>query len=722
MSRRNKIKSQIVQGIWILMIIFVTAGLVPARPVDAGQEPITCDESGYEDGCETWNIAEEGENPDGSIEGTGDMSDNEGIIVDGELPEAENDGYYTYPETDADASVTYEAGNDYQEVSTESIACEEEGQREEEAEVGAATIQEGTYSLYAELGDRKCYMSLAGGTTADGGNIQTTAYSTSNSLKFRFESVGGGYYKLVSIKTGYAVTESGGNVQQNTWKGDTSQQWSLTKSGTAYRLRNRKSGKYLNVDGGNPKYTTNINTITSGEAVTESQIAWFLEGTGTNVESCSVYVPDQKYTGKAIVPNPEVRFNGTLLTKGTHYTVKCSNNVNIGTAKLTITGTGEYTGTKTVDFRITTLISDAKFTGVGTAYRYTGKAIKPVPKLEMGGKTLSSGTDYTVSYSNNTKSGTGRVTVTGKGNYGGTAYKDFYIVPGVKTVSEADTYYVVMHDNPAAALGASGMVNNTRVALAEKKATETQKFRVRKNADGTYRLVAARSELVLASAQNKKTAGNPVVLYQDTGKAAQHWKVVTNSDGSFSFNNTTLGLSLGTNTPGGYKYTGTGTILRVCEPKNVTSQKFWLIKCAAIDSSMDGRYSVSCKANKNYVLHVASSSKDENANICLQKYSGISSQKFELVYSGSGYYRIVNVNSGKVLGTESGADGANIRQEAWSGSRDQRWSVTKNSDGTCCLKNMDGMYAEVASGSIANGRNIVSKKKSSSYWILTKRT
>ncbi|MBR3318295.1 MAG: hypothetical protein IKG21_10810 [Atopobiaceae bacterium] len=59
---------------------------------------------------------------------------------------------------------------------------------------------------------------------------------------------------------------------------------------------------------------------------------------------------------------------------------------------------------------------------------YTGKAIKPSPKVTYNGWTLVKGTDYTLSYKNNTKVGTATVTITGKGSFEGTKKVTFKIV------------------------------------------------------------------------------------------------------------------------------------------------------------------------------------------------------------------------------------------------------------------------------------------------------
>ena len=64
---------------------------------------------------------------------------------------------------------------------------------------------------------------------------------------------------------------------------------------------------------------------------------------------------------------------------------------------------------------------------------YTGKALKPAVKVVLNGKTLTRGSDYTVSYSYNTDIGTALVEVTGVGDYTGTATATFRINPKMVT-------------------------------------------------------------------------------------------------------------------------------------------------------------------------------------------------------------------------------------------------------------------------------------------------
>lgn len=73
-------------------------------------------------------------------------------------------------------------------------------------------------------------------------------------------------------------------------------------------------------------------------------------------------------------------------------------------------------------------ISTAKAASVPAAV-YTGKNITPAPKLTLNGKELISGTDYTLSYSNNLNIGTASIKITGKGNYKGSKSISFKILP-----------------------------------------------------------------------------------------------------------------------------------------------------------------------------------------------------------------------------------------------------------------------------------------------------
>ena len=137
------------------------------------------------------------------------------------------------------------------------------------------------------------------------------------------------------------------------------------------------------------------------------------------------------YTNSPIIPEVSVTWNGTQLTKDTDYTVNSTDNTNAGKATVTVTGTGNYTGTKTESFTIAPAqLNDATVKVNGT-YTYTGQAQTPASNdvvVTLGGKTVPSD-QYTISASDNMNAGQATATVTAKagGNYTGSASGKFTI-------------------------------------------------------------------------------------------------------------------------------------------------------------------------------------------------------------------------------------------------------------------------------------------------------
>ncbi|MCR5453044.1 MAG: fibronectin type III domain-containing protein, partial [Lachnospiraceae bacterium] len=126
--------------------------------------------------------------------------------------------------------------------------------------------------------------------------------------------------------------------------------------------------------------------------------------------------------------------NGTTLKEGTDYTLTYSNNNKEGTGTVTITGCGNYTGTVTATFLVTSEIggtlSGAKVElAKAETITYDGTEKKPEIKVTLGGTEIDK-SNYTVTYSNNVNAGTATATVTGTGSlYSGVVNGTFKIEP-----------------------------------------------------------------------------------------------------------------------------------------------------------------------------------------------------------------------------------------------------------------------------------------------------
>lgn len=162
-------------------------------------------------------------------------------------------------------------------------------------------------------------------------------------------------------------------------------------------------------------------TITKSFKITQADLSKF---------TASLSADSFIYDGAEKKPVVTVKSDNAQLTADTDFTVSYSSNINAGTATVTITGKGNYSGSIKKQFTIT----PADFSGFSAelsadTVTYTGSAQKPGATVKSGDKVLVSGTDFTVSYSNNTNAGTAKATIKGKGNYSGTITKEFTITP-----------------------------------------------------------------------------------------------------------------------------------------------------------------------------------------------------------------------------------------------------------------------------------------------------
>ena len=139
------------------------------------------------------------------------------------------------------------------------------------------------------------------------------------------------------------------------------------------------------------------------------------------------------YNGSPITNiNITMTYNGVQLVQTNDYViVTITDNINAGTATVTLHGAGKnYTGSKTLTFKINPLsLADCQlvFIGLQDSYLYDGAPISPTFTLIANGLTLRLGDDYSASYLNNSRPGTASIRVTGRGNYTGSATKEYKI-------------------------------------------------------------------------------------------------------------------------------------------------------------------------------------------------------------------------------------------------------------------------------------------------------
>ena len=102
---------------------------------------------------------------------------------------------------------------------------------------------------------------------------------------------------------------------------------------------------------GNYELTVTAKDGTNFTGSKKAQYSIIAEGASTF--DVSIPADSYPYTGNEIKPVPVVKEGDVVLKEGVDYTVSYSDNVNVGTATITITGIGGYSGTKVLHFEIT---------------------------------------------------------------------------------------------------------------------------------------------------------------------------------------------------------------------------------------------------------------------------------------------------------------------------------------------------------------------------------
>lgn len=134
-----------------------------------------------------------------------------------------------------------------------------------------------------------------------------------------------------------------------------------------------------------------------------------------NINNASISFESAVYNGKAQLPKVKTAtYNSRSIIENTHFKVKYSNNVNAGTGTATVTGIGNFTGTKNVSFTIQGKEQKIVCTSDSVSIAYEKSATRDLGAVnkEGGGKLSYKSSNTSVV----TVNSSGIITVKGYGN------------------------------------------------------------------------------------------------------------------------------------------------------------------------------------------------------------------------------------------------------------------------------------------------------------------
>ncbi len=127
------------------------------------------------------------------------------------------------------------------------------------------------------------------------------------------------------------------------------------------------------------------------------------------------------------------------------------------------------------------------------------------------------------------------------------------------------------------------------------------------------------------------------------------------------------------------------------------------------DNIKEGTYRIASALNPLIGLDIKSGSTASKANVHVYNYTGVKQAQFKLEYLGEGYYKIINVKSGKVLDVANNGktSGTNVWQYDDNGTDAQKWKFQKTSDGYYnIVSKSSGLVLDIADAKIECGSNV----------------
>lgn len=241
-----------------------------------------------------------------------------------------------------------------------------------------------------------------------------------------------------------------------------------------------------------------------------------------------------------------------------------------------------------------------------------------------------------------------------------------------KVSHDAQGYVTFTNVNSGKVLDVSGGIarNGRNVQQYTSNGTRSQKWVIKKSGNGYTIVSALDSNFVLDLSSGRVNNSQNIQLYTSNDSNAQKWNLT--------------------------KYLSKQEKMDqlVAENKNTLA---------------DGVYKIGNAQNSNYVLDIASGSKNNGANVQLYLSNGTTAQSFKVSHDAQGYVTFTNVNSGRALDVSGGkaANYSNIQQYNSNGTKSQKWIVKKSNSGYTIISALDSNYVlDLSGGKVVNSRNI----------------
>lgn len=252
-------------------------------------------------------------------------------------------------------------------------------------------------------------------------------------------------------------------------------------------------------------------------------------------------------------------------------------------------------------------------------------------------------------------------------------------------------YYINVRSKVASSVDipSGSAVDSTAIQLYSGNNSKAQQFTFTRQSDGSYEIVNVNSGKAL-DVRNAVAENNAIVQqYSRNNSQAQRWFIRDSGAGYYlqsALGNWVLDLSGGN--------TANGAAIRLYTPNGTASQLF-VVSSSDINIATGVSMIITSVANKKLVTDVTSASTANGARVQLYSSNNTNAQKYRFESIGNGTYKIVNINSGKMLDVAGGStvNGAALQQYTSNNTVAQQWTVRNYGSGKIALVSVNANKA-----------------------------
>ena len=299
--------------------------------------------------------------------------------------------------------------------------------------------------------------------------------------------------------------------------------------------------------------------------------------------------------------------------------------------------------------------------------------------------------------------------------YNGEVYASADNIRGIKIymsrVVKDGVYYIACSQDANYVLDIvdSSLENEANLDIWTKNDNANQKFYIKYDGDGYYRIYNVNSAKVIDVANASEESGANVQQYESNNSLGQRWKIRKNIDGTYNFIAECSGKALDVE-DAQYK---DGTNISQYTYTNAYNQRF---KLESTELLNEGIVSIRKVDNHNVVLDIPYGSAEEGQSVEIFEKNETLAQKFELQRVGENEVRIRTAASGGWLKEESSKEGANVIQSGNSETKPtdaDTWKVEWN-EGIVLVNKESGLCLTVKDNSSENNAEVIVMPKDGS--------